>query len=266
MKAAYAILVATLVTVGCGSSGDGSSASGAGDGANRERIVWAEIAPEHHPEIAKQNVTLAGVETIKTNLFGFDGDFVLLYDAKMPAGQGAINVYRVWKESASYGSTSIAARDGTLTASSSGTYECSIRVENRRITQLKGGCIVRVEVVLPVGSEIEVYNLDQLKSRRFKAMTNAAMLENVRRAYRDEQRLAAIEDYLNSYRETGKRPALTAPEVGRALHDFPFKDGKMTVLRKLHAYVADRESLRAMIDAEFTYFDRADARAVVGLP
>ena len=122
-----------------------------------------------------------------------------------------------------------------------------------------------MQIFLPVGAEIEVYNVGALISRRFIPIDTETFLKNVDSATWSSEKFAAIEDFMNSYAGTTKTPKLLAKQLGLVIHDFMMSEEKFKALRRLHRAVMDRENLGSMIESEFNYFDRDQARQIVGL-
>lgn len=232
---------------------------------NPNRVNWQAVPSQFHPETKDIAFTTnASIEKIVVDTFG-DDNVEVVYSNTMAAGSGILRMYSVWNESAVWGSTAVRTESKAVRLQSSGQYQCSIKVENGSITALKGGCYVLQQVILPTGSTIEVYKGDELISKRFIAMSNDTFMEQIDRASFDKDRQAVIADYLKSYQDVGRAPQLTAAALGKVLHPFSFKDAKMQALSQLHVYVTDRQNLGQMIDNEFSYFDRQDARKIVGL-
>ena len=177
---------------------------------------------------------------------------------------GTLDIYTVSKDAR----TSVRGVDTNRTANGIeirryGSYECSIRITNRRITNLQGACYVRLVLTLPMGSEVEYHNAGQLISKRFIAMTNEEFLEALDDASHGKH-MGVVDAYLASHQGRNK-PALNCEEVETVLNEFIYKEEKLVVLRKLHKFITDREHLNEMIEDSFNYFDRDEARRIVGL-
>ena len=267
---AFAVLMASiaLMAVACTVTvGDDKKDGGGNPPAkpNPHRVDWSTVPADYHPKIDETSFQINGASRIEIDTFGSDKDFEVVYSSSVVANTGTMRVFSVWYDSARWGSTQTQSAGDTLKISSTGVYECSIKIENARITALKGACNVRTEVVLPSGAQVEVYNLGKLASKRIFPMKTEQLLKNVDDAIRKEDKLQAIDDYLKSHAETGKTPSLTAKDLGTVIKEFSFKDEKFEALRRLQAYVADRSSLRAMIEDSFGHFDREEARRICGV-
>lgn len=266
--ASFALLLFAIVMSSCTVKVGNGTDNDTGNGNPPQKALalnWESVPAEDNPSIDNIVLTTTGIQKIKMDMFSFSGDVVLTYSAAQPAGTATLKIFKVWKESASWGAFSSHQSGDSLELGSNGSYECSIRLKNGAIESLKGGCYVRLEVVLPVGSQIEVYNLGALISRRFTAMSNADLVKGVDSASFAKDKMAVIDAYLASYASVQKSPTLTAQELSQVLHQFPFKEDKFASLRKLHLFVADRQSLSAMIDQEFSYFDRTEAHQIAGI-
>lgn len=260
-------LLAVVLLAGCdnggGKSGGDNNANGTPNVKNR--IDWSSVPAEYNPSIEDTEFRISGYEKINVNIFGFDSDTEVVYSADLPADKGFLRIYRVWAKSASWGSVSERSNGTTLDLRGAGSYSCSISTSNRKIESLEGGCYVRLQVYLPAGAEIEVYNLNKLLTKRFFAIKTELMLEQVDKASFEDEKFAVIETYLASYRGLNKNPEMLSNQLGSVISEFPFSAGKFKALRLLHKAVVDRENLGKMIEEKFSYFDHAEARRIVGL-
>ncbi|WP_413295246.1 DUF4476 domain-containing protein [Bdellovibrio sp. HCB185ZH] len=261
LKVTIALVLASVV-VSCG----GTSDEHGGGFTPKNRLKWSSIPAEFNPRIDDVPLNTQGLETIKMNIFGFAADVEVAYSADIPAGDGYLRLFTVSKNGGSFGSIDQRNTGTILSLNSYGSYACSIKIKNGDITSLDGGCYVRMQVFLPKGAEIEVYNVGQLISRRFQPMSLSDFLTAIDKASFDSDKFPLIEDFLNSYVQTGKKPSMNCQQLGGVVKDFMRTEAKFTALRKLHFAVSDRENLSAMIDDVFNYFDRPKARTIVGLP
>lgn len=260
------VLVLSLLTA-CGGNSDNT---GVGNNVqDTPYVAFEKIPSKYNPEVLSDSVATSGAEKIDMNLYSFDKDVRVVYSADLADGQAIVRRYTVWYEQANFGQVASTLSGKTVSINNytnGGFSSCSIRVTNGEITELKGGCYVRVELVLPQGSQIEVYNLHQLISRRFLAMDNKTFLERFDDASFAKDKLAVIEEFLSSYEVTGKTPTLLASELGQVTEDFPFKDEKLTGIRRLGRFVSDRQNLEEAVISKFSYFDQNEAREILGLP
>lgn len=236
-------------------------------GQKPNRVNWESIPEKYNPTIDEDEFDYNPIETkyIDLNQSGFTDDVEVVYSSALSPGRAKLKIYEVWYDSAQWPALYLRQSRETFEIKSSGTYSCSIEIKNNQISSLKGGCYLRIQLVLPEGAQIEVSNVGELISKRFFAMSNEKFLERMARASFDSDRHAVIQEFLTSYTELGKAPQLTSAELGSALHRFAFGEEKLNALGSLHAYVSDRQNLGAMIDREFTHFDRQKARAIVGI-
>lgn len=257
----FALLLA-LSLVACGNKSDDN-----GGGTVQElqnRIDWDSISSEFSKDTFEENFQTQDVNRVFVDMFSFDGDVEVIYTNSLAKDQGYLKIYTVLKGSGSRGSFSSTVERKNLNLQRFGRYECSIQTKNKQITALEGLCIIRVQIFLPAGAEIEVYNLDKLLTRRFIAMDNETFIKNFKDASFKEGKNAVINDYLASYNAINKRPALLSAELAIVIDGFSFND-KLEALKKLHTFVIDRENLGQMIDSEFSHFDRPEARRICGL-
>lgn len=255
------VLFSSLFLTACNSS-DNSKDGGASP-KDLGRIDWNSIPSEFNPRVEDFNFRTDGAEQMSVDVFGFSKDFEIVY-ADMPANTSILRMFTVSKDSSGSMNLNPKKTGKKLDLNASGSYQCSIKTTNGRIESLKGKCYIRMQLFLPAGAEIEVYNSGNLLSRRFFAMSNEDFLKKIDDAYSSNKQ-TVIDEYLNSYVETRKTPALSANQLGLVVNEFSFKEDKMTALRKLQAYAVDRENLRAMIEERFSYFDREEARRICGL-
>lgn len=258
------ILLVVFLFMACGKNSNETSDGGvAGQQANR--LNWSSIPSEFHPEIFEENFQTMNMNRIYIDMFGFKNDVEVTYSSTLAQGQGYLRIYSVFKESGSRGSFSSSTSGQNLLLNRYGTYQCSIKTENGKIVSVKGLCFVRMQVILPTGSEIEVYNIKQLISRRFIPIEAEDFLKNFRDASFADGKKAVIADYIASYSGMSRAPQLTADQLGVVIDGFSFKEDMFEVLRKLHVYIVDRQNLAAMIEKEFSYFDRDEAKRICKL-
>lgn len=264
------ILFLTLATlVGCG----GSSGKSGGGGSNNppskpvpaNRVNWAAVPREFNPKTEDIEFRTDGFEKINIDAYGFRDDVEVVYTSAVPAGSGYLRIFKVYKDTASWGNLQLQSNGTSLDLKNFGTYQCSISITNGQITALKGGCYVRLQVFLPVGSEVEVYNVGQLITKRFIPMKTTEFLTQLDRATRGEEKFAVIENFLGSYSGMRTQPSLTAQQLGVVVGEFAWKEEKFKAMGMLRTYISDRENLGQMIEDKFNHFDREEARRIVGL-
>ncbi|MCX6124812.1 MAG: DUF4476 domain-containing protein [Proteobacteria bacterium] len=252
-----------------GDAPDGRPSNGSNQNESQPKedyVDWPAVSRDNNPEIETTDLNLSGVVRINADLYGFTKDVNLEYRDDLPAQKGQVLSYSVMSGSTPvWSKVSVSLTDGFLKVTRKGDYRCAISVENKSIKSLDGQCYVRIDIRLPKNAQIEVENVGQLLSKRFLPVTADSLVEAVKKAVVKEDKLAVIADFLESYKVTEVKPSLTVVQFKKVLSEFAFKDDKFEVLRKLHATVADRTALSMMIDQEFTYFDRAEAKAIAGL-
>lgn len=258
-----AALVALLL-MSCGKSSTEATDEGV-VGQKVNRVNWSNIPSAFNPQITEENFQTNNINRIYMDMFGFKGDVEVVYSSTLAQGQGYLKLYTVFKDSGSQGSFDASVNGQNLSLNRYGMYQCSIRTENGNIVALKGLCFVRLQIFLPVGSEIEVYNLKQLISRRFIPVETDEFLKNLRDAGSSNDKKTVISDYTSSYSGMSRAPQLTADQLGVVVEAFSFKEDKFEVLRKLNGYVVDRQNLASMIESKFSYFDREDAKRICQL-
>lgn len=263
MKQVFGLLF-MLAIVGCAAR---SSDDTVRPQANPNRIDWASIPSEYNPHIQEVNLNIANAEKITLNVMGFVDDVEIQYVSNMAANSGKLLIYKVMKDGGFSDSTTVDRSTGkTVDIQTTGSYSCSIKKTNGRISYLKGGCYLRLSLILPMNVQVEVYNVNQLISPRYYAMSYDDLLKRVDRASFADQKLKEIDSYLASHQEVGKRPYMSSLEFKKIIHQFTFTSDKMKAFTRLQSAVYDREYLRALIDDEFTFSsDREEARRIAGV-
>ncbi len=259
------VVLFTTALMACGNSSKDDNDKNTSVTEKKNRLNWDSIPSEFNPQTLEENFETNNMNRIYVDMFGFKDDVEVVYTDSLAQGQGYLKIYSVLKDSGSRGSFSTSTSGQSLQLNRYGTYQCSIKTENGSITQLKGLCFVRMQIYLPKGAEIEIYNLKQLISRRFIPVDSETFIKNIKDASFSEGKKAAIEDYISSYIGMNKSPQLTAVQLGIVVSNFSFKDEKFDALRKLHIYVVDRQNLATMIEQEISYFDRDEAKKICGL-
>ncbi|RYZ70233.1 MAG: DUF4476 domain-containing protein, partial [Proteobacteria bacterium] len=219
---------------------------------------------ENNPTTESFDFEMRGAPKLKLDLFGSTEDVNLFYVDDLAPNTARIKLYRVFRKQASWGSFGTSLQGDSLRAGHQGTYQCSINIKNGVIADLEGGCYVRIDVSMPRNSQVEVYNGGKLISQRFIAMSAEELVDKVDDAW-SRDKMTVVNDFLASYAAVGRSPSLSADQLGEVLGDFTMKEDKFTVLRKLQAYVYDRENLGEMIKDNINYFDQEEARRICGL-
>lgn len=213
-------------------------------------------------------MSISNTQVIRMNFFGFTEDVDLIYSSSLPAGKASLDLYTVRSQDAQTTLSGYSLSGGGSEISlfnSSNSYSCSISVENQMIQSLKGSCYVRIVLTLPQDSNIEVYNVGELISPNFFAMSNEVFLQELDQAFTTSAKFEVIDDFLTSYQATNSRPTLISAELDTVLQEFRFSEDRFKVLRKLHMYVEDRNRLREVIQNNFRPSDQGEALEIVGL-
>ncbi len=259
-----ALVLVLLFTAACSSSKVEKNGGRPSKPVPAQRVNWASVPSEFNPRVEDIDFRTDGAERIELDVFGFNKDVEVVY-ADMPVGTAKLRLFTVYKESATWGSLNPRSNGKTVNLTSYGSYSCSIRIVNGAITQLKGGCYVRLQLFLPNGAQVEAYNVGQLLTQRFIPMSNEELLKNVDRASWAEQKLAAINEYLQTYARLRRSPSLATTELKDLLWDIMASSDKLKALSLLHMHISDRANLTALLDREFSFRDREEARRITGL-
>jgi Domain of unknown function (DUF4476) len=267
------ILSAVLLVSACGkvTFGKKDHSSPAGPPApapfsNPLGLTWDAVPSSYHPDVIHENFVTDSVEAINLDSFWFGSDVgvEVLYKQTIEKNAGNLDLYTVG--TGGFGSPAPQVKDKTLMLERNGRYECQIQTHNGAITELKGGCFIFAKVILPVGSEIEVYHEGKLITRRFRPMTMVIFLEHIERARFDSEKLEAIDEFNQSFADSSKAVTITTSDLEKVLRMISFDDAKLDGLRKLQAAASDRAALPAMIDRVFTFTgNKEKARQICGI-
>lgn len=258
-----ALIGALLILAGCGR---GRKSDDDQNNPGRSGINWGLVAAEFNPEVEETKLPLNGVRRIDLDLYGFDGDVLVTYVNDGAAAEGMVKGYTVWKNGYSgWQAPQSSMTEDTLEIKQYGTYACQIRIVDGQITELDGKCYVQLEVLLPAGAQIEVYNQGRLVSKRFFPMTTKSFLQTFEKASGVDSRFNLMDEYVKSYENLGQKPSLTASQLGSVVGGFSFREEKFKVLRNLQSYVVDRQNLVRMIDEKFSFWEREEALKICGI-
>jgi hypothetical protein len=257
-------IMMTIIFLGCSKNSNDDSPNNVTE-QRKNRLSWESIPSQYNPRIIEEQFNTNNINRIYMDMFSFKEDVEVIYLDSLAPGQGYLKIFSVLKESGSSGNFKETINGQNLQLNRYGTYQCSINIENRNITQLKGLCFVRLQIFLPTGSEIEVYNVKQLISKRFIPVDAETFIKNFKEARFSDGRKSVINDYISSYSGMNKSPQLLASQLGIVIHDCSFKEEKFEALRKLHIYITDRHNLNSMIEREIGYFEQDEAKSICGL-
>ncbi len=260
------LAAAPLLIASCNKSSKTSNVDDRQKGKTSKRVDWEKIPSQYSKNIDEKVLNLQSIDRVYVDAFGFQDDVEVVYSNEVAQGSAKLRIFSVISGFASFGRIDQTIKGTNLLVKNYGQYECSIQIKNGQITNLDGGCYIRLEIVMPAGAQIEVYNVERLISKRFFAMDTETFLKKIDAASWKEQKFEVIEEFVSSYSGLNKKPELTAAQLGVVIEDFSFSDPQLEALRRLHSYVTDRENLSAMIDDVFAFSrDRESARRIVGL-
>ena len=269
IKVCSALFLTIALCVGCGknlSRNVGNSSGTINNLVSEKRVDWPSIPRQYDPAIEDIDFRTEGLEKIKVDIFGFKNDVEVVYSSEVPAGSGFLRSYKVIKDSEWKVSLKSRPNGSNLVLEPEGFYQCSIRITNGAIVALKGGCFVRLQVFLPNGSDIEVYNIGELLTKRFHSINTKEFLKQLDDATLEADKLTAIENYVAYYNNGSiKKLSLTSQQLGVVIGEFNGKVERFKALVSLHSIVNDRENLEKMIDDQFRFSEKEEARRIVGL-
>ena len=272
IKALFIFSFVTSLTA-CGSGSSGKNDAGKNDNNTDarkvstpgQRVQWDSIPREYNPSVEDHSFSLTASDRLKVNMFGFKDDVEIVYSSSLSQDAGYLRLYKVWKESVTWGEIK-QKKDGQIAkVENNGNYQCSISIENGNIKALKGGCYIRLQIFMPQNSKVEVYNSGELLSERMIPITADELIDSLDEVSLKEQKLTLIAEFIASYKNSTEKPRLSADQLGKVIKEFSFSDEKFEALKQLHSYVVERDRLKPMIEAEFSYFDREKALQIVGL-
>jgi len=271
------IMVLSLaLTVSCGGSGDSRKNKNANEG-NGVRdpgqtqvmpVNWDSISNEFNPEIIEEEFSTTNLSFVKLGVIGISNEVNVSFSNKL-SSIGKLKIYRVWNNSANFGQIELNTSFDKLQVENytgNQPYRCTHVIRNRQLVSVDGGCNLFIEVILPTSSEIEVYSGDKLLSKRFFPMSFDKLIKEISSGFNNEK-LEVVENFIASYRQTGKKLKLSSLELEEILKEFTFTNvDKFSALRKLHVHVIDRENLNKVIENTFSFSsDQEKARRIVGI-
>lgn len=167
-------LVAGIIALitGCEVSTDANGGNSGKGNQSQKKVDWSVIPAEFNPSIDDIAFETDGFNMIDVNAFGFKDDFEVIYSPEVAPGYGYLRAFKVWKKQASWGDLRPRSKGTSIELKSYGSYRCAIEIKNGRITKLEGGCYIKLQVILPVGSQMEVYNVGNLITKRFIFIRN----------------------------------------------------------------------------------------------
>lgn len=228
-------------------------------------ILWENVPAEFHPEVSQNDVNIVDIQRIHLNIPGAMDKVEVIYSSTLPADTGVIKIYSINGDAKTTPSVR-RGRVGNIIQMSDATNTCELKAENGQITDLKGYCYARIEIILRENTPVEVYSGLRILTAHYFAKPLSELLNRLAAVHTDSERVEQVADFAASYQETGTRAQLRTSDLTTILRKFESVPPKMQTLRLLHIYISDRKQLESMIENEFEYFDRAEARKIVGLP
>jgi len=268
------IVLATCIGLGTLSCGSTSNSHGTPAPNNENQTIaetndqldFGKIPKEFNPESEVFAVAELRANKIKVRLPAAHDGLVLKYVDQMKKDAIVFRQYRVWKDSASFLSIGPKIEGVTLEIAGTGTYTCSMRVQNNQLTELNGGCYVRYELELAKGAELEVYYGDKLLTKRFVPISVEEFLSALKKEGFGKNGLTIIDEFVSSYVNVSKVPALLCFELEEVLEVFDLStENKLEALKRLHQYVSNKADLGKTLDGAFPFSSqREKARQITG--
>lgn len=140
------------------------------DSANSQvshRVNWAAVSPSHNPEIEDFDFNTTGARKINLNLYGFKRDVEAVYSNKIQPETMKLKLFKVRNQASSLNNVEALLNGQELNVAGTGNYDCAIQLQGGMITYLRGDCVVRLQVFLPMGSTLEVYNQKAIITKKF---------------------------------------------------------------------------------------------------
>jgi len=259
----------SLFLFNCGDSNDSTSTNQTIDEIESSSWVnWEKVSSDFNPNIEETKFNTANSQKVELNLFGFSQDVQVLYLKDIPKNTGILKVYTVSDSGFAIARIQPKFRDNTIFLNpynTSGTtqFSCGINIENQVIQELTGSCYVRAQVLLAPDSLIEIYNQEQLLTKRFIPIEAEEFLESVDNKYSPKEKFDVFNEFIHSYTSIGKKPQLNTDQLTQLIQEFYDPKEKLSVLRRLHKFIVDKESLPTIIESEFNYFDREKAFKII---
>lgn len=229
-------------------------------------IEWEKVPAKYNPSTEQFDFLITDVKRLYVSPFGNANNVKIVYSNNVKSPNGFLKNYKVWQNQASWGYLGSDFQvGGKLEVNHYGNYQCSIRIVNREITELDGGCYVKIEIHLPVNSKVEVYYASNRISELFHEMTLEELTKSLESALNDSYGLSILDDFIESHKINSKKPAMASRELGSILDFFEQVESKYEVLSKLNLYITDRRNLLEMVNEQFSISQRPRALAILGL-
>lgn len=263
---AFNVLAFSLIALltACGGSDDTNS-DNSSSAFRRHVVDWSSVPEKFNPEVSDIGLSIESFDTLDIDIFSFNYDIQIVYSNKLPKESGFIRAFSVWNKFSPNWIIDPQAHGSTLRIGASGRHGCEMEVVNEKLETLEGACLVRLQVFLPKGSQLEVYNDGELISKKFLAIKTEQFLKHLDDATWSEDKFVEIKKYLNSYKGKTVKPTLTTNQLAIVLNEFSRGEEKLQSLRQLHKIVVDKENFAELVENEFSYFDQEEARKILRL-
>ncbi|QDK45826.1 hypothetical protein DOM22_12035 [Bdellovibrio sp. ZAP7] len=227
-------------------------------------ILWENVGSEFNPQSSQNDVDIKDVEKILVNVPSAADKVIVKYSTTLPANTAIVKIFTISKDSLTSSNFRRGRRNNTIEMSDP-SQPCKLTVENGHIKDVNGYCYARIEIHLRENAPVEVYSGSKIITDHYYPVSLADLMKRLEDCHEDSERLAQVADFSSSYSETGVRIPLYTTDLVPILRKFQTTNPKLQVLRLVQIYIVDRDQLEKMIEEEFEYFDRAEARKIVGL-
>ncbi len=169
------VVIAMVGLTACADSSDSKGSNTAtGDGNGKTGtftgVEWESIPTEFNPRMESVELNLSDIQKVDMNLFGFSSDVQVQESSALPQDRMVVQLYTVSKDAkTSLNGLETQVNEKTLLLRKSGSHQCSLKTQNRKLTFVKGACYVRVVLTIPFQTGLAVYNRGQLIEKRTSA-------------------------------------------------------------------------------------------------
>lgn len=227
-------------------------------------ILWENVGSEFNPQSSLNDIDIKDVEKILVNVPSAADKVLVKYSPTLPANTAIVKIFTISKDSLTSSNFRRGRRGNTIEMSDP-SQPCKLTAESGHIKDLKGYCYARIEIHLRENAPVEVYSGSKILTDHYYPMSLSDLMKRLDECQEDSERLAQVADFSSSYSETGLRVPLYTTDIVPILRKFQTASPKLQTLRFVQIYIVDRDHLEKMIEDEFEYFDRAEARRIVGL-
>ncbi len=227
-------------------------------------ILWENVGREFNPQVSQNDMDITDVEKILLNVPSAADKINVHYSATIPADSAIVKIFTISKDSVTPSNFRRGRLNNTIEMFDL-SQPCKLKADDGYIRDLQGYCYARIEIHLRENAPVEVYSGSRILTGHYYPIALTDLMKRLQACTDDSQRLASVADYAASYQETHQRAKIYTTDVAAILRKFQTSPPKMQVLRLIQVYIFDRNQLNKMIEEEFEYFDRAEARKIVGL-